>query len=106
MTHRKNKVVVRGLITAGTKKEKKGFTTYLWLSYRNTHYQLNDPDVNDDNFFEIQRKHPEQEVAIRHFLLTIKVPIKKIHIRAMGTEPFTNVNLNNYSEQEAREEND
>lgn len=102
----KNKVVVRGLITAGTKEEKRKFTTYLWLSYRNTHYQLNDPEVNDDNFSEIQRKYPEKIVAIRHFLLTIKVPIKKIHIRAVGTEPFTHANLNWYSDQEAREEDD
>lgn len=101
----KNKVIVRGLITAKT-EEKNKFRTYLWLTYKNTRYQLDDPHVNNDNFAEISRKEPERIVAIRSFLLTIKIPIKKIHVRGISYEPFTDTTLNWYNEEEAKKEDD
>lgn len=82
------------------KKEEQLF--YLYLSYHNTRVVLNDPEVDETNFIDIQRKDPERIVTIKRFFLPYKVPIKKIHIRSITSE-YDNSNRDYVVEKEADE---
>ncbi len=82
--------------------KKKEQLFYLYLSYHNSRCWLNDPEVDETNFQETQRNNPEKMVTIRRFLFQTKVPIKKIHIRAMTSE-YNNDRLEYVSDKEAEE---
>jgi hypothetical protein len=58
--------------------------TYLRFEYNGVRWWLNDDEINEENFSNVQEKEPNKEVNIKRFMQISKVKISDIKVTGMS----------------------